>query len=161
SLYEVPLMFANPFGVEVLPLPIKLLMDSPSGGRARRSAEQGRPSLLAGEGDQLKELREHVPGDAFKKIAWKASAKRGRHVVRALHLHRACPSPRARASASSVTTSRASASKGRRGSMASARRAPSRSRRHSIACLATKRDRASSTSSRRRRRRARRSPRER
>ena len=82
SLYEVPLMFANPFGIEVLPLPVKLLMDSPAGGRARRSAEQGRPSLLAGEGDQLKELREHVPGDPFKRIAWKASAKRGRLVVK-------------------------------------------------------------------------------
>ena len=82
SLYEVPLMFANPFGIEVLPLPLKILMDNPSGGRARRSAEQGRPSMLAGEGDQLKELREHVPGDPFKRIAWKASAKRGRLVVR-------------------------------------------------------------------------------
>lgn len=82
GLYEVPLMFANPFGIEVLPLPVKLLMDSPAGGRARRSAEQGRPSLLAGEGDQLKELREHVPGDPFKRIAWKASAKRGRLVVK-------------------------------------------------------------------------------
>ena len=82
SLYEVPLMFANPFGVEVLPMALKVLIDTPIGGRARRSAEQGRPSMLAGEGDQLKELRDHVPGDAFKRIAWKASAKRGKLVVR-------------------------------------------------------------------------------
>ena len=82
GLYEVPLMFANPFGVEVLPVALKMLLDSPVGGRARRGAEAGRPTNLAGEGDSLKELREHVPGDPFKRIAWKASARRGKLVVR-------------------------------------------------------------------------------
>jgi uncharacterized protein (DUF58 family) len=82
GLYEVPLMFANPFGVEVLPLAIKMILDSPVGGRARRGVEAGRPTNLTGEGDSLKELREHVPGDAFKRIAWKASARRGKLVVR-------------------------------------------------------------------------------
>ncbi|HEX4514467.1 MAG TPA: DUF58 domain-containing protein, partial [Polyangiaceae bacterium] len=82
GLYEVPLMFANPFGVEVLPVAIKMLLDSPVGGRARRGVEAGRPTNLVGEGDSLKELREHVPGDSFKRIAWKASARRGRLVVR-------------------------------------------------------------------------------
>ncbi len=82
GLYEVPLMFANPFGVEVLPVAMKMMLDSPVGGRARRGVEAGRPTNLTGEGDSLKELREHVPGDAFKRIAWKASAKRGKLVVR-------------------------------------------------------------------------------
>ena len=82
GLYEVPLMFANPFGVEVLPVAMKMMLDSPVGGRARRGVEAGRPTNLAGEGDSLKELREHVPGDPFKRIAWKASAKRGKLVVR-------------------------------------------------------------------------------
>ncbi len=82
SLYEVPLMFANPFGVEVLPVPLKLLVDSPRGGRARRGVEAGRPTNLAGEGETLKELRDHVPGDPFKRIAWKASARRGKLMVR-------------------------------------------------------------------------------
>lgn len=82
GLYEVPLMFANPFGVEVLPVAMKMLLDSPVGGRARRGVEAGRPTNLTGEGDSLKELREHVPGDAFKRIAWKASARRGKLVVR-------------------------------------------------------------------------------
>ena len=82
GLYEVPLMFANPFGVEVLPVAIKMLLDSPVGGRARRGVEAGRPTNLVGEGDSLKELRDHVPGDSFKRIAWKASARRGKLVVR-------------------------------------------------------------------------------
>ena len=82
GLYEVPLMFANPFGVEVLPVAMKMMLDSPVGGRARRGVEAGRPTNLAGEGDSLKELRDHVPGDSFKRIAWKASARRGKLVVR-------------------------------------------------------------------------------
>ncbi len=82
GLYEVPLMFANPFGVEVIPVAMKMMLDSPVGGRARRGVEAGRPTNVAGEGDSLKELREHVPGDAFKRIAWKASARRGKLVVR-------------------------------------------------------------------------------
>jgi len=82
GLYEVPLMFANPFGVEVLPVAMKMMLDSPVGGRARRGVEAGRPTNVAGEGDSLKELREHVPGDPFKRIAWKASARRGKLVVR-------------------------------------------------------------------------------
>lgn len=82
GLYEVPLMFANPHGVEVVPKPLLALLQTARGGRSRRIAEAGRPSPLAGEGEQLKELREHVPGDAFKRIAWKASARRGQLLVR-------------------------------------------------------------------------------
>lgn len=82
SLYEVPLMFANPFGIEVFPRPLFTFVQSPRGGRSRRGAEAGRPAPMMGEGDELRELRDHVPGDPFKKIAWKASARRGRLVVR-------------------------------------------------------------------------------
>lgn len=82
GLYEVPLLFANPFGVEVLPRALHTMLTSPRGGRSRRTSEIGRPSNVAGEGDELRELREHVPGDAFKRIAWKASAKRGQLLVR-------------------------------------------------------------------------------
>jgi uncharacterized protein (DUF58 family) len=82
GLYEVPLMFANPFGIEVFPRALHAFLQSPRGGRSRRTAEAGRPATLAGEGDELRELREHVPGDAFKRIAWKASARRGQLVVR-------------------------------------------------------------------------------
>ncbi len=82
ALYEVPLMFANPFGVEVLPQALHAAATSPRGGRSRRGADIGRPAQLAGNGDELRELRDHVAGDAFKRIAWKASAKRGRLIVR-------------------------------------------------------------------------------
>ncbi|AKU99454.1 putative MEMBRANE PROTEIN [Labilithrix luteola] len=82
GLYEVPLMFANPHGVEVMPKPLLVMLQTARGGRARRTAEAGRPTPLAGEGEQLKELRERMPGDAFKHIAWKASARRGQLLVR-------------------------------------------------------------------------------
>jgi uncharacterized protein (DUF58 family) len=82
GLYEVPLLFANPFGIEVLPQALHTLITSPRGGRARRVSEIGRAANVAGQGDELRELREHVPGDAFKRIAWKASAKRGQLLVR-------------------------------------------------------------------------------
>lgn len=82
GLYEVPLMFANPHGIEVICKPLHALLQTARGGRARISAEAGRPAPLAGEGEQLKELREHVPGDPFKRIAWKASARRGQLLVR-------------------------------------------------------------------------------
>jgi uncharacterized protein (DUF58 family) len=82
GLYEVPLMFANPHGVEVVPRPLFAMLQSARGGRARVAAPVGRPAPLAGEGDELKELREHVAGDPFKRIAWKASARRGQLLVR-------------------------------------------------------------------------------
>jgi len=82
GLYEVPLMFANPHGIEVIPRPLRVVLQTSRGGRARVAASAGRPAPLAGEGEQLKELREHVPGDPFKRIAWKASARRGQLLVR-------------------------------------------------------------------------------
>ncbi len=82
GLFEVPLTFANPFGIEVLPRPFAAAMRSPRGGRSRMSADDGRPGPLSGDGMELRELREHQPGDPFKRIAWKASARRGTLMVR-------------------------------------------------------------------------------
>ena len=82
GLYEVPLMFANPHGIEVMPKALHVMLQTPKGGRSRKVADAGRPAPLAGEGEQLKELREHMPGDSFKRIAWKASARRGQLLVR-------------------------------------------------------------------------------
>ena len=82
GLYEVPLMFANPHGIEVVPKPMLAMLESAKGGRARAAAPSGRSAPLAGDGEQLKELREHVPGDPFKRIAWKASARRSKLLVR-------------------------------------------------------------------------------
>jgi uncharacterized protein (DUF58 family) len=82
GLYEVPLLFANPLGIEVLPDALAPAATSRRGTRARRLAEVGRKGALRGAGDELRELREHAPGDPFKRIAWKASARRGRLLVR-------------------------------------------------------------------------------
>ena len=82
GLFEVPLTFANPYGVAVLPGASRELLRSARGGRSRRTAVQGRPGSLAGEGDSLRELREHQAGDPFRRIAWKASARRGQLLVR-------------------------------------------------------------------------------
>ena len=82
ALYEVPLLFANPLGVEVLPTALAALAMPRRGGLARRAADDGRRANLAGQDNELRELRDHFPGDAYKRIAWKASAKRGRLLVR-------------------------------------------------------------------------------
>ncbi|MDP9149885.1 MAG: DUF58 domain-containing protein [Myxococcota bacterium] len=86
GMYEVPLLFANPVGLEVVPRGLAGFIASPRGGRTRRAPPAGRGGRLSGaqslDGDELRELRDHVPGDAFKRIAWKASARRGRLLVR-------------------------------------------------------------------------------
>ncbi len=85
GMYEVPLLFANPLGLEVVPPSLAAFIGSPRGGRARRAALAGHggpAGPLSGAGDELRELRDHAPGDAFKRIAWKASARRGRLLVR-------------------------------------------------------------------------------
>jgi uncharacterized protein (DUF58 family) len=82
GLFEVPLTFANPYGIDVMPGPFGIATRSPRGGRSRMTAPEGRPGPLTGDGSELRELREHLPGDAFKRIAWKASARRGQLFVR-------------------------------------------------------------------------------
>lgn len=82
SLFEVPLTFANPFGIDVQPAPYAVLVRSARGGRSRQQADEGRPGRLRGEGGELRELREHQSGDPFRRIAWRASARRGVLLVR-------------------------------------------------------------------------------
>ena len=82
GLFEVPLTFANPYGIEVLPRAYATMHRSAQGGRSRMMADAGRPGPLSGDGYELRELREHQPGDPFKRIAWKASARRGTLMVR-------------------------------------------------------------------------------
>ncbi len=82
GLFEVPLTFANPHGVEVLPRAFGWMLRSARGGRSRMLAETGQPGPRAGDGYELRELREHQPGDSFKRIAWRASARRGQLLVR-------------------------------------------------------------------------------
>ncbi len=82
GLYEVPLTFANPFGVEVMPRAYQAFAHQARGGRSHQAADRGRPGPVAGDGEQLRELREHRAGDALRRVAWKATAKRGRLMVR-------------------------------------------------------------------------------
>jgi len=82
GLFEVPLTFANPYGIEVLPRPFAAYLTQPRGGRSRLTAVSGKPGRSRGDGNDLRELREHQPGDPFRRIAWRASAKRGVLLVR-------------------------------------------------------------------------------
>lgn len=82
GLFEVPLTFANPFGIEVMPRSFAAWLPSPRGGRSKLLAPTGRPGRARGDGSDLRELREHRPGDPFRRIAWKASARRGQLLVR-------------------------------------------------------------------------------
>jgi uncharacterized protein (DUF58 family) len=82
GLFEVPLTFANPFGLEVLPRALGRPLTTPHGGRSRTLAMAGRAGKQRGDGTDLRELREHYPGDPFRWIAWRASARRGVLVVK-------------------------------------------------------------------------------
>jgi uncharacterized protein (DUF58 family) len=84
GLFEVPLTFANPYGIEVLPHPTGLTLASPRGGRSQTVTVSGRASNRRGDGSELRELRELVAGDSFRRIAWKASARRGKLMTREL-----------------------------------------------------------------------------
>ena len=82
GLFEVPLTFANPFGIAVQPRALARALTLPEGGRSGTLAAAGRSGRARGDGTELRELREHQPGDPFRRIAWKASARRGVLVVR-------------------------------------------------------------------------------
>lgn len=82
GMYEVPLTFANPYGIEVIPRPFATYLTLGRGGPSHLLAPSGRAGRLRGDGSSLRELREHQPGDPFRRIAWKASARRGKLLVR-------------------------------------------------------------------------------
>jgi uncharacterized protein (DUF58 family) len=82
SPYEVPLRFASPLGVEVLPRALTAFALSPRGARATRASWMERRGRGQGHSHEIRELRDHAPGDPLKRVAWKASARRGRLLVR-------------------------------------------------------------------------------
>jgi uncharacterized protein (DUF58 family) len=82
GLFQVPLYFPNPLVIKVLPQAaarVARTVRAQTGVRVERS---GASLVASGGGTELKEIREMVPGDAFKQIAWKATARRGRLLVR-------------------------------------------------------------------------------
>ncbi len=82
AAFEVPLTFANVLGIEVVPRAINSGLLPPRGGRLRADPAAGRARNRRGEGTEIREIREIAPGDSFRKIAWKASARRGKLMVR-------------------------------------------------------------------------------
>lgn len=83
GLFLAPLYFPSPLSVKVLP---RTAARSLASGRtaSSESIERSLPTPLRrrGSGTELHEIREHRPGDSFKTIAWKASARTGKLLVR-------------------------------------------------------------------------------
>lgn len=81
-----------PAPLELAALPRSLPMDLRSVAETRRmsprSGQGQRPDKVPGNGDDLRELRDHMPGDPYKHIAWKASAQRGRLMSRSFERER-------------------------------------------------------------------------
>lgn len=82
AAFESQLTFANPFVVEVLPERMRLPKQPFRGGQGRYRALSTRTCPLSGDSLELRELRELQRGDELRKVAWKASARRGKLLVR-------------------------------------------------------------------------------
>lgn len=80
GLFEVPLTFSNPYGLDVLPAPAQLGRHAPpaSGGVLVGLGSSRR----SGDSTEFSEIREYQTGDSLKRLAWKASARRGKLLVR-------------------------------------------------------------------------------
>ena len=86
GLCSVEAYFPSPVGIKVLPRPALRL--APAEQRLLAGAPHDRHGVQTlrrrGLGGDLRELREHAPGDPFKQIAWKATARTGKLMVREL-----------------------------------------------------------------------------
>jgi uncharacterized protein (DUF58 family) len=82
-LFRAPLYFPIPLVIRALPRAAArtALPARPSASVAAERAGQTQRRRPGG-GTDLREIRELLPGDAFKTIAWKATAKAGRLMVR-------------------------------------------------------------------------------
>lgn len=82
AAFEAQLTFANPVVIEATPQIHGLTKLPLRGGRGRYRAPAEKTRPLSGESLEFRELRHLVSGDALRKIAWKASARRGTLLVR-------------------------------------------------------------------------------
>jgi len=80
--FEAPLVFFNPVQFLVYPLAAPGIVKSSRGGLSRRPSDADRSGRMSGDSIELRELRSYQPGDALRKLAWKASARRGTLLVR-------------------------------------------------------------------------------
>ena len=86
GVFELQLYYPNLFGIKVFP-PLGLVREPiPFSPRTGASHERVGTRLLRqrGLGSDLREIREHIPGDPFKNIAWKATARTRKLMVREL-----------------------------------------------------------------------------
>lgn len=81
GLYTVPLSFSNPFVIEVLPKSVRLGAVGAIGGRTQVVSPSAQIGRRKGDGAELREIREHRPGDPYRRIAWKPSARRGKLLI--------------------------------------------------------------------------------
>lgn len=81
GLFTVPLAFSNPYVIEVLPRTMRLGPSATASGRSVQPNARVNWSPRQGESLEVRELREHQAGDPYRRIAWKASARRGRLMV--------------------------------------------------------------------------------
>jgi uncharacterized protein (DUF58 family) len=86
GLFRVRAYFPAQLALRVLPR--QLGASAPALARAAQGDDQRREGLhrlrQRGLGGDLREIRDHAPGDPFKQIAWKATARRRRLMVREL-----------------------------------------------------------------------------
>jgi uncharacterized protein (DUF58 family) len=80
--FESPLIFVNPVQVVAYPAAVRQSVRASLGGLSRRPSDAERTGHMSGDSIELRELRAHQPGDGLRKIAWKASARRGNLLVR-------------------------------------------------------------------------------
>jgi uncharacterized protein (DUF58 family) len=77
--------FPSPLALKVLPRGAARAEPPPLRAAGAGDERAGPHALrLRGLGGELRELRDHAPGDPFKQIAWKATARVGRLMVRDL-----------------------------------------------------------------------------
>lgn len=82
GLAWAPLYFPNPLVIEVQPRASGIGSIHRAAARSEMTTREGRTVRKPGEGPELRELRDHRPGDPFRRIAWKASARKGKLLVR-------------------------------------------------------------------------------
>ena len=85
GLFEVQAYFPNPIAVKVFPraLSARTRAVRPVAGAPHEQVGQHQVRRRGVSGE-LREIRDHAHGDPFKLIAWKATARRGRLMVRDL-----------------------------------------------------------------------------
>jgi uncharacterized protein (DUF58 family) len=82
GLAWAPLYFPNPLVVQVQTRSVGGAALARANARPEPAARAGRATRRLGEGPEIRELRDLQPGDPFRRIAWKASARKGKLLVR-------------------------------------------------------------------------------